>query len=155
MTMSETDNLDQPEAKAQQVADHRTAPVTWSRGDENLDYPFDGVPDAENTFKLAEGIYWARIPLPWSLDHINVYLLDEGESWTVIDTGAQGKRGREAWETLEQGLLAGKPIKHVVATHMHPDHLGLAGWLVERHDAEFTITQTEFLMAQHLVDERQ
>ncbi len=148
--MSETDNLDQPEAKAQQVADHRTAPVTWSRGDENLDYPFDDVPDAENTFKLAEGIYWARIPLPWSLDHINVYLLDEGESWTVIDTGAQGKRGREAWETLEQGLLAGKPIKHVVATHMHPDHLGLAGWLVERHDAEFTITQTEFLMAQHL-----
>ena len=149
--MTEQDNLENPEAKAQQVADHRTAPQTWSRGDENLNYPYgEKVPDAENTFEIAKGVHWARIPLPWSLDHINVYLFDEGDGWTVVDTGSRGDRGREAWEQLEKGLMGGRPIKRIIATHLHPDHLGLAGWLVERHGAEFCITQTEYLMAQHL-----
>lgn len=134
-----------PNAKA---ADHRTGIV---RGDENLDYPHgDQIPEGASVIKVAEGIYWARLPLPWSLDHINVYLLDEGDGWTVVDTGSQGKKGMAIWEQLEADFMGGKPIRNVVATHLHPDHLGLAGWLVERHDAEFYITQTEYLLAQHL-----
>jgi glyoxylase-like metal-dependent hydrolase (beta-lactamase superfamily II) len=129
-------------------ADHRTGIV---RGDENLTYPHgDDVPEGKKVIELAKGIYWARLPLPFSLDHINIYLFDEGDGWTVVDTGVNGSKSTEVWELLEQGIMGGKPIKHVVATHMHPDHLGLAGWLTRRHDAEFSITQGEFMLGQHL-----
>jgi len=130
-----------------EVKDHA---VSWSRGDENLIYQFEKVPEDIDIIEISSGILWARIPLPWSLDHINVYLLDEGDGWTVIDTGAQGKRGRATWRRLEKHVLGGKPILNVVATHMHPDHLGLAGWLVKRHDAAFYCTLIEYLMANSL-----
>lgn len=130
------------------VADHRVA--NRPLADDNLVYPFDGVPDGGNVIEVAKGVIWARIPLPWSLDHINVYLFDEGDSWTLVDTGSQGKRGKATWEVLEAEVLNGKPIRRIIATHMHPDHLGLAGWLAEKHGASFAITQTEYLLASHL-----
>jgi len=145
--MSNTLNADPP-APETTVADHRTGTVL--RGDENLDYPFEDIPEGDKVVEVADGIIWARIPLPWSLDHINVYLLDEGDGWTLVDTGSNGKRGKAVWAQLEANVLDGKPIKHVVATHMHPDHLGLAGWLVERHGARFSMTQTEYLLALRL-----
>lgn len=117
----------------------------------DMSYPFgDAVPEGVKALEVARGVFWARIPLPWSLDHINVYLFDEGDGWSLVDTGAQGKTGRAAWESFEDTLLAGKPIKRVIATHMHPDHLGLAGWLVEKYQAEFWITQAEYLLAETL-----
>lgn len=129
--------------------DHRLNPVEPC--DDGLIYPYgEAVPDGINVIKVAENIVWARIPLPWSLDHINVYLFDEGEGWTVIDTGAKGSTGIEAWTAFEDTVLQGKPITRVIATHMHPDHLGLAGWLVERHKAEFWTTQTEYMLASTL-----
>lgn len=132
-----------------QLLDHR---IAAGEPDEfGLSYPFgDDVPGGAQVITIAPGILWARIPLPWSLDHINVYLFDEGESWSVVDTGARGDIGRETWQLLEDTVLGGKPIKRVIATHMHPDHLGLAGWLVEKFDAEFWTTQAEFLLANTL-----
>jgi glyoxylase-like metal-dependent hydrolase (beta-lactamase superfamily II) len=131
------------------VADHRAAnrPVP----DDDLFYPHgEAVPAGGSVIQVADGVLWARIPLPWSLDHINVYLFDEGDSWSLVDTGSLGKRGKAAWEALEAQVLDGKPIARVIATHMHPDHLGLAGWLAERHGASFAITQAEYLLASHL-----
>ena len=113
-------------------------------------FPFAGKPGGTDVIEVAEGILWARIPLPFSLEHINVYLFDEGDSWSVVDTGVNGTRGRETWEALEASVLDGKPIGRVIATHMHPDHIGLAGWLCERFGASFTTTQTEYLLAQTL-----
>ncbi|MFC3050841.1 MBL fold metallo-hydrolase [Kordiimonas pumila] len=130
-----------------EVSDHTTS---YSKGDENLSYIFNNVPQDIEIIEVSSGILWARIPLPWTLDHINVYLLDEGDGWTVIDTGAQGKRGRAMWQRLEKKVMGAKPILNVVATHMHPDHLGLAGWLVKRHGAKFYCTLGEYLMAQTL-----
>lgn len=132
-----------------ETKDHRMS--SRERGDQGLKYPYgEKVPSSTEAIEVSEGIFWARIPLPWSLDHINVYLVDEGDGWSVIDTGARGKTGIEAWQNIEEQLFAGKPIKRVIATHMHPDHLGLAGWLVERFKAEFWITQAEYLLAQTL-----
>lgn len=132
-----------------QTFDHRTSA---DYADEyGLAYPFgDDVPEGGNAITVAPGILWVRVPLPWSLDHINLYLFDEGDSWTVVDTGARCKEGFEGWALIEEHVLAGKPIKRVIATHMHPDHLGLAGWLVEKWDAEFWCTQAEFLLANTL-----
>ena len=132
-----------------ETKDHRVS--AGYKQDNGLRYPFDEqVPTSTEVIEVAKGILWARIPLPWSLDHINVYLFDEGDGWSVVDTGARGKTGIQAWQEIEESVLNGKPIKRVIATHMHPDHLGLAGWLVERFDAEFWITQAEYLLAQTL-----
>lgn len=129
------------------VADHRGGQVA----DDGLHYPHgDTVPDDGEVIPVADGIFWARIPLPWALDHINVYLFDEGDSWSLVDTGSLGKRGQAAWEKLEAHVLKGKPISQIVATHLHPDHLGLAGWLADRHGASFAMTQTEYLAASNL-----
>jgi len=130
------------------LADHRAGKVRDD--DDGLVFPFHKVPHEGSVIEVAKGILWARMPLPWSLDHINVYLFDEGDGWTVVDTGSNGNSGRTAWEALEASTLGGKPISRVIATHMHPDHLGLAGWLTERHKAEFYISQTEYLLANTL-----
>lgn len=135
--------------------DHRTAAARAGRSINKLIFPHENEkPDGDQVIEVADGVLWARIPLPWSLDHINIYLFDEGDSWSLVDTGSMGKRGRDAWEALLSGPLAGdmseKPIKKIVCTHMHPDHLGLAGWLVERFDAEFYMTMGEYLTAQLL-----
>ncbi|TNE61285.1 MAG: MBL fold metallo-hydrolase [Alphaproteobacteria bacterium] len=129
------------------VVDHRSPAAEV---DDGLRYPFEGTPEAGSVIEVAKGVFWARIPLPWSLDHINVYLFDEGDGWTIVDTGSNGSRGIEAWEAIEASVFGGKPVTRVIATHLHPDHLGLAGWLVERHKASFAMTMTEYLMASHL-----
>ena len=137
------------EVKGDEAVDHR---LSANKPDENaLRYPHgDAVPAGADVIEVADRIYWARIPLPWSLDHINVYLFDDGDSWTIIDTGAQGDTGRDTWAKIIDGFLGEKPISRVIATHLHPDHLGLAGWLVKNHSAEFFITQAEYLLARTL-----
>lgn len=132
-----------------QTIDHRASANLVE--EDGLAYPFaDGVPHGAQTITIAPGILWARVPLPWSLDHINIYLFDEGDSWSVVDTGARCKDGFDAWQLIEDGVLDGKPIGRVIATHMHPDHLGLAGWLVEKWGASFWATQAEYLLANTL-----
>ena len=129
-----------------ETKDHRVAAA--QQDNTGLTYPHgETVPGGTDVIEVAEGVLWARIPLPWSLDHINIYLFKEEGGWSLVDTGSRGKTGKEAWTAIEDEVLNGLPIKRVIATHMHPDHLGLAGWLVERHKAEFWITQAEYLLA--------
>ena len=78
--------------------------------------------------------------LPFALDHINLWLLrDEIDGidgptpgWTVVDCGIADERTRQAWEQVFATQLDGLPVLRVIATHMHPDHVGLAHWLTER-----------------------
>ncbi len=89
-------------------------------------------PVGEHT-RVAEGVYWARMPLPFALDHINLWLLRDHfngqEGWTVIDTGVANEDTRAAWTGLVDHHLDGLPIVRVLCTHFHPDHVGLAAWL--------------------------
>jgi glyoxylase-like metal-dependent hydrolase (beta-lactamase superfamily II) len=91
-----------------------------------------------------------RLPLPMKLDHVNVYALDEGDSWTVIDTGFGSNKTRGIWADLMAGPLRGKPVTRVVVTHHHPDHIGLAGWFQSVHGAELVTTRTSWLFARML-----
>ncbi|WP_425043211.1 MBL fold metallo-hydrolase [Primorskyibacter sp. S87] len=113
-------------------------------------YPWAEPPAAGAAIEVAEGVLWMRLPLPMKLDHVNVYALDDGGSWTVIDTGFSSKKTRGIWETLMSGPLAGKPVTRVIATHHHPDHVGNVGWFQSEHGAELVTTRTAWLFARML-----
>ena len=115
-----------------------------------LNYPWEAPPEHGVPIEVAEGVLWFRLPLPMKLDHVNVYALDEGDSWTVIDTGFASKKCKAIWQGMMDGPLGGKPISRVVVTHHHPDHIGLAGWLKSDFGAELVTTRTAWLTARML-----
>ncbi|HXW10617.1 MAG TPA: MBL fold metallo-hydrolase [Steroidobacteraceae bacterium] len=103
---------------------------------QGLDYLDLEPPAPGHAVPLGANLYWARIPLPMELNHINVWLLDDEDGgWLLVDTGMSEDVCREAWVSLEQQLLQGRPLRNVLVTHDHPDHMGLAGWLAQRHGA--------------------
>ena len=113
--------------------------------------PFAAPPDEGAAIAVAPGIWWMRLPLPMRLDHVNVYALEDGDGWTVIDTGFDSRRGRAIWSRLLEGPLAGRPVRRVVCTHHHPDHVGLAGWLMAEQGASLAMSRTAWLTARMLV----
>ncbi|WP_281857344.1 MBL fold metallo-hydrolase, partial [Litoreibacter halocynthiae] len=122
---------------------------------ETLRYPFPDIPAEGEAIEVAEGILWMRLPLPMKLDHVNIYALDDGDAWTIVDTGFHSKRGVAIWEKLLAGPLKGKPVRRVIVTHHHPDHIGMAGWFQSEHGAELVTTRTAWLMARMLVLDEQ
>ena len=114
-------------------------------------------PVAESTAvpqPVAPGLWWLRLALPFELDHVNVYLLDDGDGWTVVDTGLADDATRAAWTEALARLPGSRPVTRVIATHHHVDHVGLARWFVERFGAELLMTQREWLWGRLLaVDE--
>ena len=113
-------------------------------------YPWESPPEEGAAIEVAPGVLWMRLPLPMALDHVNVYALDEGDSWTVIDTGFSSRRGRAIWQKLLDGPLGGKPVSRVIVTHHHPDHVGLAGWFQSEHQAELWTSRTAWLFSRML-----
>ncbi|MDW4499778.1 MBL fold metallo-hydrolase [Sulfitobacter sp. D35] len=125
------------------------------QGPLQLRYPFETPPERGAAVEVAEGVLWMRLPLPMKLDHVNIYALDDGDGWTVVDTGFDTRLTREIWATLLAGPLGGKPVRRVVVTHHHPDHVGLAGWMQSDHGAELVTTRTAWLLARMLVLDEQ
>jgi glyoxylase-like metal-dependent hydrolase (beta-lactamase superfamily II) len=110
-----------------------------------LDHPQARPPGRGEAIEIAPGVLWARIPLPFRLDHINIYFLDDGDGWAVIDTGIASQASKDAWDQLLAGPLSGRRLTRLVVTHVHPDHIGLAGWLTERFDMPLLTSQTAYL----------
>ncbi|QID16548.1 MBL fold metallo-hydrolase [Nitrogeniibacter mangrovi] len=113
-----------------------------------LQYPFDTLPETGQWLTVAPGVHWVRMPLPFALDHINLWLLDDGGAVTLVDTGFGLPEVQAAWTHILETL--GRPVARIVVTHCHPDHLGLAAWLSAQTGAEVHMTQGEFLGAQAL-----
>ncbi len=103
---------------------------------------------------IARGVLWMRMPLPFRLDHVNVHAVADGDGWVIIDTGLNTADTRRAWETLLDGALEGRPVTRVVCTHMHPDHIGAAGWLCEKTGAPLLMSRTEYLTGRTLAAEQ-
>ncbi len=112
-----------------------------------LTYPFDSAPEYGSTMVVAPGVRWLRMPLPMSLNHINLYLLEGKEGWTIVDTGIRGEETRDYWHDIFEKELAGKPVNQVICTHMHPDHTGQAGFLSERWHAPLLMSYGEYYQA--------
>ena len=118
-----------------------------------LSYAFgETIPVPGEALEIVPGLRWARMPLPFALDHVNLWLLQDNveqdgtlrAGWSLIDTGAGTDATRAAWEQLLAEGLAGQALVRLIATHCHPDHVGLAGWLCERFSAPFWTTTGEF-----------
>lgn len=116
-----------------------------------LTYPLGAPPRAGEAVEVAPGILWLRMPLPLSLNHINLWALEDGDGWTLVDTGMQTDDIVAAWQTVLAVPMAGRPVKRVICTHMHPDHIGMAGWLTRRFDCPFWISRLEYLTCRTLV----
>ncbi len=116
----------------------------------HLQYSFgDTLPPTGTTLEVAPGVRWLRMPLPFALDHINLWLLrdrDEAgrEGWAIVDCGIANDPTRAAWEQIFANELQGLPVLRVIVTHMHPDHIGLAHWLTERWGVRLWISATDY-----------
>jgi glyoxylase-like metal-dependent hydrolase (beta-lactamase superfamily II) len=110
-----------------------------------LTYPHHKAPEQGTTIEIAPGILWTRIPLPFRLNHVNIFLIDDGDGWAVIDTGIANDPTRALWEQLLAGPLRGRRLTRLIVTHYHPDHIGLAGWLCERAGMPLVTTETSYL----------
>ncbi|TBO32482.1 MBL fold metallo-hydrolase [Aquabacterium lacunae] len=109
------------------------APLQFPWGDER--------PAVGQWLTLQPGLHWVRMPLPFALDHINLWVLDDAlpasaphglPGYTVVDSGVHTAAIQEAWVQLWAGPMAGGALAKMVVTHMHPDHVGNAQWLIER-----------------------
>lgn len=117
----------------------------------DVEYEFSDKPAPGNAMPVAPGIYWLRMPLPFELDHINLWLYTDGDGWIVVDTGLGGTVSQEVWERILTETVQGKPVTHVVVTHMHPDHVGSAGFLCDRFGVDLWMTRDEYLLCRILV----
>jgi glyoxylase-like metal-dependent hydrolase (beta-lactamase superfamily II) len=124
-----------------------------------LHYVFgDSLPAIGSTLPVAEGVRWLRMPLPFALDHINLWLLRDvevtadgsREGWAIVDCGIDSAATRAAWENLFAHELQGLPVLRVICTHMHPDHIGLAHWLTERFGCRLWMSATDWNVARQL-----
>ncbi|MBR7780564.1 MBL fold metallo-hydrolase [Undibacterium luofuense] len=127
--------------------------------EQQLHYPFgDTLPARGRTLEVAPGVLWLRMELPFALNHINLWLIDDEletpngrqRGWTVVDCGIASDTTRDAWEILfasAQELLGGRPVLRVLVTHCHPDHVGLADWLCQLWNAPLWMTAGEYAFA--------
>ena len=114
---------------------------------ETIVFPNPVPPKPGEAVKIRPGVLWARFPLPFRLDHVNVYLIEDGDGLALVDAGIDDPPSRAAWEALLAGPLRGRSLTRVIVTHFHPDHVGLAGWLCERFGLKLAMSETEYLIA--------
>ncbi len=112
--------------------------------------PFAGLPDGADAVRIEDDVLWLRLPLPMALDHVNVFAFSDPDGWTLVDTGMNTGKTRSLWPRLLDGPLAGSPVRRVILTHHHPDHVGMAGWFQLQFGAEILATRTAWLMARML-----
>lgn len=112
-----------------------------------ISYPFPEVPPPGSTIEVARGVHWLRMPLPFALNHINLWLLEDGDGWCIVDTGYGVEATKDLWQRIFAGPMQGRPVTRIVVTHYHPDHIGCAGWLNEVTGAPVLITEAEMLSA--------
>jgi len=116
-----------------------------------LTYPMATAPEPGQTIEIAPGVHWLRMRLPLALNHINLWALEDTGGWTLVDTGMQTSEIAAAWQSVLAGPLGGRAVNRVICTHMHPDHIGMAGWLTRRFDIPLWMTRLEYVTCRMLV----
>ena len=110
-----------------------------------LQYPFAAQPGPGELMPVAPGVFWIRMPLPGRLNHINLWVIEDGDGWALVDTGLRTEETVALWRDLFANALRGKPLRRIFVTHMHPDHVGMAGWLARKERATLWMSRLEYL----------
>ena len=117
------------------------------RGFAPLTYRFEGEePEPGNLREVADGVFWVRMPMWGRLNHINVWVLRDYDGWTVVDTGLNREDVQKAWKVIFENHLDAKPVTRVIATHLHGDHTGNAGWICQEWGADLWMSRADFFM---------
>ena len=118
-----------------------------------LVYPLETAPEpgAGDAVEVAPGVLWLRKPMGGALQFINVWALADGDGWTLVDTGLQNHESAQAWRKAFAGVLGGKPVTRMIVTHLHPDHIGLAGWVTRKFQCRLWMTRLEYFQCRMLV----
>lgn len=114
---------------------------------EALRYPWESHPGPDQVVDLAPGVLWVRMKLPFRLNHVNIYLIADGDGFAMIDSGFGNEETIAAWTLLFEGPLRHVKVTRLIVTHSHPDHVGLAGWIVERFGCPLQMSQVEYLQS--------
>ena len=122
-------------------------------GKAQLVYPFEGPPARGHTIEVAPGVRSIRMPLPYALNHINLWALDDGEGWALVDTGVRTEETTLAWREQFANAPDARPLTRVIVTHMHPDHVGMAGWLTRKFGVRLWMTPLEYLSCRAMVSD--
>jgi glyoxylase-like metal-dependent hydrolase (beta-lactamase superfamily II) len=122
-----------------------------TRSKSDIHYEFAERPEAGETMPIAPGVLWLRMPLPFALGHINLWLLQDDGGWTIVDTGVFTEVSRTVWQRTFASAMRGHPVQRVLVTHLHPDHAGCAGWLTSEFDVELWMPREEYLLCRILV----
>ncbi len=120
---------------------------------ERIEYEHLTRPKRGEAMRMDDGITWLRMPLPFSLNHINLWLLRDNKGWVIVDAGVDTRTSRGIWEQTFSGPMHGDPATHVIATHLHPDHVGCANWLVHHFDVDLWMTREEYMLCRMLVSD--
>lgn len=120
----------------------------------DLDYPFNEQPERGRVMQVAPGVNWIRMPLPFRLNHINLWALDDGpDNWALVDTGLRDVETVAVWRELFANATRKRKLTRVFVTHMHPDHIGMAGWLTRKLGAKLHISRLEYLTCRVMVSD--
>lgn len=118
---------------------------------QEMTYPLGTRPGDGEVLEVCDGVLWVRMPIPFKgLDFINLYLIEDDNGWTMVDSGYNSQEIKELWTSIFENHLKGKPITRLICTHFHPDHMGLAGWVCERWDIPLTMTLGEWAFGRTL-----
>jgi glyoxylase-like metal-dependent hydrolase (beta-lactamase superfamily II) len=118
----------------------------------SLEYPFSAPPESGGVREAAPGVYWLRMPLPFILDHINLWLIQDGAGFAIVDCGVGDEATRRLWAGVFSGFMRDRPASQLIVTHFHPDHIGNAAWLSERFGLLPGIARAEYLTAHASAD---
>ncbi|MDO8878940.1 MAG: MBL fold metallo-hydrolase [Pseudolabrys sp.] len=121
-----------------------TTRLVYSDFTDSMLAPPLGVP-----IEVMPGIVWIRLALPFALNHVNIYLIDDGEGWAVLDTGLGDQETQDVWKTLLADHID-RPLTRLIVTHFHPDHIGMAGWLAAQFDLPVHMSETEYLLSRNI-----
>lgn len=99
---------------------------------------------------VGPGVLWLRLPLPFQLDHINVWLIEESDQYTLVDCGANLPEVASIWEEIEERLFSQKPLGRIIVTHAHPDHIGMAGPLARKHECPVVMSAAEYFFTRSM-----
>ncbi|MGE4528791.1 MAG: MBL fold metallo-hydrolase, partial [Rhodospirillaceae bacterium] len=114
-----------------------------------LEFPIPALRTGE-VREVAPGVHWLRMRLPYRLNHVNLWILEDGDALTLVDTGMNMPETRETWEAVLTSTFAFRRVRRIIGTHFHSDHTGLAAWLCERTGAPLYMSRLEWATARVL-----